>query len=73
MDIRRLTIDPEHVQAPTRDLPSGRSLPANLPDAKEVKVHPRGTDGTGNASLYFVGTATTILSVCCSFADQSRC
>lgn len=65
MDIQRLTLDPKQVLPPTRDLPSGRSLPDSLPDAKEVKVHPRGTDGTENASLYFVGTATTILSVCC--------
>lgn len=67
MDIQRLALDPKHVQPPTRDLPSGKSLPDNLPDAKEVKVHPRGTDGTENASLYFVGTATTILSVCRGF------
>ncbi|GAM39464.1 hypothetical protein TCE0_034r11036 [Talaromyces pinophilus] len=61
MDIQRLTLDPKQVLPPTRDLPSRRSLPDSLPDAKEVKVHPRGTDGTENASLYFVGTATTIL------------
>lgn len=65
MDIQRLTLDPKQVQPPTRDLPSGRSFPNNLPDAKEVKVHSRGSDGTENASLYFVGTAMTILSVCC--------
>ncbi|OKL58967.1 hypothetical protein UA08_05505 [Talaromyces atroroseus] len=62
MDVQRLTLDPKHVQAPTRDLPSGKSLPNNLPDAKEIKVHPRGANGEENASLYFVGTATTILA-----------
>jgi len=35
----------------------------SLSDAKEVKVHPHGSDGTENASLYLVGTATTILLV----------
>ncbi|KAL8796424.1 MAG: hypothetical protein Q9195_001331 [Heterodermia aff. obscurata] len=46
-------------QAPTRDLPSGAQVPSSLPDAKETKLHPRGT-GSVNASLLFVGTATTI-------------
>lgn len=70
MASQRLTLDPKHVQPPTRDLPSGRPLPDSLPDAKEVKVHPRGSDGTENASLYFVGTATTILSVHCGFFTE---
>lgn len=63
MDMKRFTLDPNQIRPPTRDLSSGRSLPDSLPDAKEVKVHPRGSDGTENASLYFVGTATTILLV----------
>lgn len=73
MDIQRLALDPKQVQPPTRDLSSGRSLPDSLPDAKEVKVHPRGTDGTENASLYFVGTATTILLVGLIPLNRSRC
>jgi hypothetical protein len=45
---------------PTRDLPSGKSFSnANLQPA-EVKVHPSGSGGE-NASIFFVGTATTIL------------
>ena len=63
MNMQCLTLDPNQVQPPTRDLPSGKTLPDSLPDAKKVKVHPRGSDGTENASLYFVGTATTILLV----------
>lgn len=52
-----LVLDPSHAEAPTRD---HQSYPSNLPDAKETKVHPTNAGGE-NASLYFVGTATTIL------------
>lgn len=56
-----LTIDPKkEPSAPTRDFPSTKTLPENLPLAKEVNVHPT-KSGSENASLFFVGTATTIL------------
>lgn len=56
-----LTIDPKkEPSAPTRDFPSSKTLPENLPLAKEVNVHPT-KSGSENASLFFVGTATTIL------------
>ncbi|KAI9781591.1 MAG: hypothetical protein M1835_004271 [Candelina submexicana] len=58
--MKHLKIDPSHTQPPTRDLPSGKQLPEALPDAKETKVHPR-VPGGENASIFFVGTATTIL------------
>ena len=60
--MQHLKIDPGNVKPPTRDFPSSATLPDKLPDAKEVKVHPSNAGGE-NASLYFVGTATTILSV----------
>ena len=62
MIMKNLTIDPSNPQAPTRDLPSGKEVPTSLPDAKETKLHPS-NDGGENASLLFVGTATTILYV----------
>ena len=58
--MKHLTIDPSASIAPTRDLPSGKKLPESLPDAKETKLHPSNAGGE-NASLLFVGTATTIL------------
>lgn len=61
--MKHLTIDPSASEAPTRDLPDDKQLPTHLPDAKETKVHPSNAGGE-NASLLFVGTATTILYVC---------
>ncbi|KAK3171230.1 hypothetical protein OEA41_003314 [Lepraria neglecta] len=58
--MKHLTIDPSASIAPTRDLPSGKKLPESLPEAKETKLHPSNAGGE-NASLLFVGTATTIL------------
>lgn len=54
-----LTIKPSSSGAPVRDQVS---VPSALPDAKETKVHPTNapSDAT-NASLFFVGTATTII------------
>jgi hypothetical protein len=66
-----LSIDPGKTQAPTRDLPSTKSLPNALPDAKEIKVHPSKAGGE-NAALYFVGTATTILSASPSFVQHDQ-
>ncbi|KAJ5606565.1 hypothetical protein N7510_009346 [Penicillium lagena] len=48
--------------APTRDLPPSTTVPAELPPAKEIKLHPSAS-GEENASLFFVGTATTIMFV----------
>lgn len=58
--MKQVTIDPSKVQPPTRDLPPSAKLPSQLPNAKEVKVHPSNAGGE-NGSIYFVGTATTIL------------
>ncbi|TVY46855.1 UPF0173 metal-dependent hydrolase [Lachnellula occidentalis] len=56
---QHLVLDPSTSLPPTRDH-SDAAIPPSLPDAKEVKVHPT-ISGSENASLYFVGTATTIL------------
>ena len=58
--MKRLTIDPSNELSATRDQPQGRQLATSLPEAKETKVHPEKA-GEENASLLFVGTATTIL------------
>lgn len=59
---KHLVVDPAQAQPPTRDLPAGAKLPDSLPEAKQTKVHPTNAGGE-NASLLFVGTATTILYV----------
>jgi len=56
--MKSLLLDPSKRQAPTRD---HHDHPHSMPDAKEKKLHPSGSKGTENASLFFVGTATTIL------------
>ncbi|KAF2151990.1 Metallo-hydrolase/oxidoreductase [Myriangium duriaei CBS 260.36] len=53
-----LVLDPEETQPPLRNAASS-SVPASLPPPKEAKVSPASTGGE-NASIYFVGTATTI-------------
>lgn len=45
----------------TRDLPQGATVPDSLPSPKEVKLHPSQPNGGENASIYFIGTATTIV------------
>jgi L-ascorbate metabolism protein UlaG (beta-lactamase superfamily) len=57
--MKHLTIRPSASGAPTKD---HTSVPDSLPGAKETKVHPTNApnDAT-NASLFFVGTATTII------------
>jgi hypothetical protein len=55
--MQHLTIDPTEKQPPTRD---HANHPETIPPAKETKLHPE-TAGAENASIYFVGTATTIL------------
>lgn len=58
--MKHLTIDPSNRQAPTRDHASADKLSDSLPNFKETKLHPSNAGGE-NASLFFVGTATTIL------------
>ncbi|XPT02026.1 hypothetical protein M3J09_011149 [Ascochyta lentis] len=46
----------------TKPLKDNASVPTALPQAKETKLHPANApDASTNASLFFVGTATTIL------------
>jgi len=61
---QHLVLNPSKPLPPTRNAATKTNapVPTALPDAKEIKVHPRGSNaGSENASLYFVGTATTIL------------
>ena len=53
-----LKIDTTSKQPPTRD---HQSIPEKLPSAKSTKQHPTKASQNENASLFFVGTATTIL------------
>lgn len=55
-----ILLDPRNVRAPTRDAPSGVIAPDHLPTPKGIATHPS-TPGGENASLFFVGTATTIM------------
>ena len=55
-----ITLDPSTSEPAVRDAPQGIALPTSLPTPKETKVAPTGSGGE-NASIYFVGTATTIL------------
>ncbi|CZT13073.1 uncharacterized protein RAG0_16664 [Rhynchosporium agropyri] len=57
---QHLILDPSQHVAPTRDKDVNTTATIELPDAKETKFHPT-VPGGENASLYFVGTATTIL------------
>jgi hypothetical protein len=54
---QNLSINPSLRKPPVRDTDHA---PTSLPEAKETKLHPR-TPSNENASLFFVGTATTIL------------
>jgi hypothetical protein len=54
----RLILDPKANFPPTRD---HAAHPSSLPEAKVVKNHPTNPSSTENASIFFVGTATTIL------------
>ncbi|PWY95996.1 Metallo-hydrolase/oxidoreductase [Aspergillus sclerotioniger CBS 115572] len=53
-----LTIDPSASQPPTRN--HHHPIPTNLPKAKVTKTHPS-TLAEENASVYFIGNATTII------------
>jgi L-ascorbate metabolism protein UlaG (beta-lactamase superfamily) len=59
--MKHLTIKPAASGPPTK--PEHHStVPDTLPDAKETKVHPSNAPNSStNASIFFVGTATTIL------------
>ncbi|KAE8420107.1 beta-lactamase-like protein [Aspergillus pseudocaelatus] len=56
--MHHLTVDLRDTEAPTRDAPG--DVPSSLPPAKDSKQHPR-QGGDENASVYFIGTATTII------------
>jgi L-ascorbate metabolism protein UlaG (beta-lactamase superfamily) len=57
--MKHITLDPSHSEPPTKDQ---TSHPKDLPPAKEVKAHPTNAPASGSdASLFFIGTATTIL------------
>lgn len=57
--MKHLQLTPGSGVAPLKDQPS---VPVALPDAKETKLHPsNASSASTNASLFFVGTATTIL------------
>lgn len=55
--MQRLTLNPKQRLPPTRHQ---ATHPSSLPQATETKVHPH-TPGGENASIFFVGNATTIL------------
>lgn len=61
MSKHTLTLDPSQVQPPTRNDDSTSTLPPSLPPAKELKARPQGSIGAENASIRFIGTATTII------------
>ena len=54
----QLTLDLSESRPPLRD---AEIAPESLPDAKESKTLSSNSDETGNATLRFIGTATTIL------------
>lgn len=57
--MKHLTLKPALASAPTKE---HTSIPASLPDAKETKIHPTNAPSAStNASLFFIGTATTII------------
>lgn len=59
--MQALQIDTANKVAPTRT-PEHHSPPSSLPAPKDSKVHPAGDPAsTNNATLRFIGTATTIL------------
>ncbi|OOF97590.1 hypothetical protein ASPCADRAFT_44917 [Aspergillus carbonarius ITEM 5010] len=55
-----LTIDPTQSQPPTRNHHHPSSIPTHLPQAKATKTH-TSTLAEENASVYFIGNATTII------------
>ena len=55
-----IQLDTSVKKPPTRDA-TAKGLPEGLPAAKASKEHPSKASANANASLFFVGTATTIL------------
>ncbi|KAK5110828.1 hypothetical protein LTR62_005539 [Meristemomyces frigidus] len=53
-----LTLDSSITKSATRDHPQPA---ASLPEPKKTNISPKGSAGNENASIYFIGTATTIL------------
>ncbi|CAI7621120.1 hypothetical protein PCG10_004714 [Penicillium crustosum] len=58
--MKRILIDLARNYPPARDLPPQTSAPVQLPPAKATKLTPS-KSGEENATLFFVGTATTII------------
>lgn len=56
--MKHLTIDTSKSGAPTEQV---TAVPPKRPDAQETKVHPTNAQNDENASIFFIGTATTIL------------
>ncbi|PPJ55582.1 hypothetical protein CBER1_03726 [Cercospora berteroae] len=50
-------LDPSKPKPPTRD---DADFPESIPEAKDTKTHPSKA-GDENASIYFIGTATTVI------------
>ena len=60
--MEHLILDPSKAEPTLRDQKNASDYPNALPAAKDTKVHPAGArSGDENASIFFVGTATTIL------------
>lgn len=57
--MKHLTLDPKNPQPPTR---KHLHPPTSLAAANETKFSPKGSDGSEDAQLMFIGNATTILS-----------
>ncbi|MCJ1373440.1 hypothetical protein MMC20_004668 [Loxospora ochrophaea] len=60
MTMKHINLNPQSPKAPLRSRDKGQPTPHALPDAKEIKVHPS-KEGGEDASIFFVGTATTII------------
>jgi L-ascorbate metabolism protein UlaG (beta-lactamase superfamily) len=54
-----LVLDPNADESPLRT--SSTAIPSSLPAPKSIKAHPTKLDAKENASIFFVGTATTIV------------
>jgi hypothetical protein len=58
--MKHIQLDPQAKKPPTRDHPHDKQLQEALPKAIQTRVHPT-KSGNENASIFFVGNATTIL------------
>jgi hypothetical protein len=57
--MKHISVNPNDPKPPTRDY---LSQPETLPIPQDTKTHPTRSNGDENASLMFVGNATTIIS-----------